>query len=322
MQGRVNVRWACSSILRMNTILLWMVTAYYTMLQWLFAKQSRICLVAVCLSKNVLGITVLLVTIWGNANLQTLTTYFVQNPIASTKTIILAVCGPALVASIVGIMTGPLIQLCFTPRVVTQTWLLTLFTLLNWGLVFGLETIVFPYMNLSVPGPCGFASSTNCIHLTAIPHTYYLSAVVGGAVVVVAVGTIRIHACCFRDSLRVPPTHSMLQYLGIQDLREIATSGRGCVVRNFDGDVVVDSGILVMKNMLRITNTYLTRLANAQYELFHWFLPRRIRSALAHRFRTILVVHIDKDKITRRSYYVPMHNVHVDGDEVCALGFS
>ncbi|KDO28625.1 hypothetical protein SPRG_06480 [Saprolegnia parasitica CBS 223.65] len=313
MQGRVNVRWACSSILRMNTILLWILTAYYTTLQWLFARQSRICLVAVCLSKNVLGITVLFVTIWGNANLQTLTTYFAQNPIASTKTNILALCGPRL--------SRPL-SLCFTPRVVTQTWLLTLFTLLNWGLIFGLEVSVFPYLNLSIPGPCGFASSTNCIHLTAIPQTYYLSAVVAAVVVVVAVGTIRLHARCFRDTLRVPPTHSVLQYLGVQDLREIATSGRGCVFRNFDGEIVVDHGLLVMKNMLRITNTYLTRLANAQYDLLHWFLPRYVRSALAHKFRTILVVHIENDKITRRSYYVPMHSVHVDGDAVCGLGFS
>ncbi|KDO28623.1 hypothetical protein SPRG_06479 [Saprolegnia parasitica CBS 223.65] len=322
LQGRVSLRWKSSFLMLTNAIFLWCAIAYFAILQKLFVKQSQISLVAVCLSKNVVGISILFVTFWGNSNLQTLTTYFSQNDVTSTEAMILRLCGPAQVASIVGIMTGPFIQLCFTPRVVTQTWLLTLFTLLNCALIFVLEEFVFPSMNKSVPGRCDYASSTNCIHLTAIPQTYYLSAVVATVVVVVAVATIHLHARWLPDTVSVPPTHSMMQYLCVQDLRDFATSGRGCVFYNVHGDIVIDHGLLVMKNMLRVTNTYLTRIGNAQYGLlFYWFVPRAGRRFVANNFRTILVVHIEKNKITRRSSYVPMHCVHVDGDEIYATGF-
>ncbi|EQC33947.1 hypothetical protein SDRG_08628 [Saprolegnia diclina VS20] len=321
LQGRVSLRWESSFLMLTNAIFLWCAIAYFAILQWLFAKQSQISLVAVCLSKNILGISILFVTFWGNTNLQTLTTYFAQNDVRSTQARILHLCGPAQVASIVGIMTGPFIQLCFTPRVVTQTWLLTLFSLLNFCVIFALEALTFPYMNKNVPGPCGYSSSTNCIHLTAIPVTYYLSAVMAAAVVVVAAVTIHLHARWLPESVVVPPTHSMLEYLSIQDLRDFATSGRGCVSRTHDGDIVIDHGILVMKNMLRVTNTYLTRIGNAQYGLlFSWCVPRAGRRFVVHKFRTILVVHIEQNTITRRSYYVPMHCVHVDGDEILASG--
>ncbi|KDO28626.1 hypothetical protein SPRG_06481 [Saprolegnia parasitica CBS 223.65] len=247
VRGRVSIRWTCDAILLPNAITLLGATLYYCMHQWIFAAESQISLVVVCLSKNVLGFVILVVTFWDNTNLQTLTTYLVQNDVESTNAQILRYCGPALVASIVGIMTGPCIQLCFSPRVVTQTWLLTLFTPLNWALVFALEAFVFPYMNKSVPGPCGYATSTNCLHLTAIPQTYYFSAVVAGAVVVAAVITICLHARCLPETVPVPPTHSVLQYLAINDIRHIATSGRGCVLSNFDDDIIVDAGLLMMK---------------------------------------------------------------------------
>ncbi|OQR86941.1 hypothetical protein ACHHYP_09728 [Achlya hypogyna] len=74
VQGRVSITWICDSLMLTNTVFLWCITVYLVVLQWVFLRHSHICLVAVYLSKSVLGISILFVTFWGNANLQTLTT--------------------------------------------------------------------------------------------------------------------------------------------------------------------------------------------------------------------------------------------------------
>ncbi|EQC25752.1 hypothetical protein SDRG_16413 [Saprolegnia diclina VS20] len=279
-------------------------------------------LVVVCLSKTILGLSILFVTFWDNPNLQTLTTYLVQNKIESTNAALLVYCGPALVASIVGIMTGPFIQLCFTPRIVTQTWLLTLFSLLNFVLVFALEAFVFPTLNKTVPGRCGYSSSTNCLHLTAIPQTYYLSAVVAGGVVVAAVGTIHLHARWLPETVFVPPSHSVLQYLNIQKLRQTATSGRGCVARTLDGDIVIDHGVLGMKKMLRVSSSHLTRIDNAKYTLLYRLVPAGMRRWVAQMMPTMLVVRLRANEITRHSYYESLRRIDDDSKGVYQMGFT
>ncbi|OQR85726.1 hypothetical protein ACHHYP_11492 [Achlya hypogyna] len=317
MRGKVSMMWICDSLMLTNTVLLWCLTTYLLLLQRLFLWHSHVCVVAVYLSKNVLGITVLFVSFYGNKNLQTLAAYLAQNPASTPLGAFYPYAGPAQMASIVGIMTGQLVQMWFTPRLVTQTWLLSAASLLNWILVFYLEAFVFPIQNRYLSGTCALATSSNCISLSAIAQTRYMSAVVAAAVIVATVGAVYFHSWLVPDDINLPPTNSVLRYLDIPSLRAVVTSGRG-VVHARRGTVVVDEGVLLMKNVLRVSERYLTRLCNAQFSLAYWAAHPSWRRAPAKTGHTILVVHVDDDHILPQSSYVPVHSVHLSVD--CTRG--
>ncbi|OQR88546.1 hypothetical protein ACHHYP_06758, partial [Achlya hypogyna] len=175
--------WQCDSLMFTNAVVLFLVALNVCVVQIIFLRRSHICYIPVYMSKNVLGAVILFVAYWGNANLQTLTTYLIQNPADSIPARWYALCGPAQMASIVGIMTGTIIQIWFNPRVVTQTWLLLAFSAANWILVFVLEGFVYPYQSSNVSNKCGLPTSTNCLRFDAISHTYYQSALYAGGVV-------------------------------------------------------------------------------------------------------------------------------------------
>ena len=115
--------WTCDSLLLQSALVLWCLTVYLVWLQFGFLRHSVICCAPIYLSKNVIGPVILLLTFYGNHSLQTLGTFMYQNP-SYTYTSYYQIVGPALVASIVGIMTGTLIQIWFNPRLVTQMCLL------------------------------------------------------------------------------------------------------------------------------------------------------------------------------------------------------
>ncbi|OQR80511.1 hypothetical protein ACHHYP_17498 [Achlya hypogyna] len=170
-QGSVSMIWQSDSLMFTNAVVLFLVALDLCVIQVVFLRHSRICCIPVHMSKTPLGAVILFVAYWGNANLQTLTTYLAQNPSPGIPARWYALCGPALMASIVGIMTGTLVQTWFNPRVVTQTWLLLAFSAANWILVFVLEGFVYPYQSSNVSNKCGLPTSTNCLRFDAISHT-------------------------------------------------------------------------------------------------------------------------------------------------------
>ncbi|EQC41333.1 hypothetical protein SDRG_01307 [Saprolegnia diclina VS20] len=210
-------------------------------------------------------------------------------------------------------MTGTLIQIWFMPRVVTQTRLLLVFSVINWILVFSLEAFVFPYQSKNLPTSCALPTSTSCFTYSATGRTYYLSAILSGVVVGVGILAIWLHGRFLPDDIRVSKSHSLLQYLNIPHLRMLATSLRGCCIPHND-DVLVDDGLLIMKNVLRISATCMTRLNNVQYEIIYRYLPRPVKPLFSKEVGTFLVFHFDKEtgRITHRSSYKWLTDVGID----------
>ncbi|OQS01908.1 hypothetical protein THRCLA_05661 [Thraustotheca clavata] len=287
------------------------MTIYLALLQLIFLRLSAICSVPVYMSKNVVGLVILFVAFYGNMNLQTLTTFLIQNPVGGFPSMFYALCGPAQVASIVGIMTGTLIQIWFNPLVVSQSWLVMFFSCLNWIVVFVLEGFIFPYQNDNLPNVCGMATSTSCFKFSAIPHTYYLSVVISGGIVIVAIIVIILHSKYFKAELTVPSDNSALDYLNVPDLSTIATSTRNCVRINTDGLRAIDVGILLIKNMLHVSDNVMTRSSNVQYELIYRFTPRCLRRLFSEAVGSILVYEVQGNRITRKFHHLFLHEMDI-----------
>ncbi|KDO16311.1 hypothetical protein SPRG_18158 [Saprolegnia parasitica CBS 223.65] len=313
IQGVVTMIWKCDSLMMTNSIVLWLTIMYLVIVQSIFLRRSVVCIVPVYLSKNIVGLAILFVCFWGNANLQVLTTFLIQNPIGTFNASFYALLGPVQVASIVGIMTGTLIQIWFMPRLVTQTWLILVISVTNWILVFSLEAFVFPYRNQNLPTSCELRTSTSCFTYSAIRRTYYLSAMISGVVVLIGIAVIWLHGHWLPDDIRVPKSHSLREYLNIPHLRVLATSLRGCCIAYKD-DVLVDDGLLIMKNVLRISATCMTRLNNVQYEIIYRYLPRIAKPFFSKQVGTFLVFHVKEEtgRITHRSSYKWLADVGID----------
>ncbi|EQC25748.1 hypothetical protein SDRG_16409 [Saprolegnia diclina VS20] len=312
LSGNMTLFWTCNSLMLTNAVILWCMLFYCSLLQWLYLRHSVICVAPVYMSKSVLGLALVGMTVYGNDNIQVVTTFLVQNAIAPTLwPRLLALCGPMQAASVAGIVTGKFVQLWFTPRIVTQTWLLGAFSVLNWALIFVLERFVFPYQQDPLAATCTLPMSTNCFRYSRIAHTWYLSAVVASGVIGLAIGVIYLDMRSRLDEVRVHPDNSLLTYLEIVDLRAIAKTCRGCVTR--DGrHVIVDSGILLMKNMLRVSNLYITRVNNVPYTLAHALLPHWIQRWRTNDSQTIRVLEMKDGRITRTSYYLPRSQLYKD----------
>ncbi|KDO16785.1 hypothetical protein SPRG_17728, partial [Saprolegnia parasitica CBS 223.65] len=311
IQGMVTMTWECDSLMLTNAIILWVLAVDFTSLQWVYLRRSAICLGPVYMSKSVVGLVILFVGFWGNANLQTLTTLLHHKPGFDLGNY--AYCGPAQMASIVGIMTGTLIQTWFNPRLVTQTWLLLVFSLVNWILVFVLEAFVFPGMSSPVPGPCGRRTSTNCLLYNKIAQTYYYSAIASGGVVLLAIAVVYFHALVWSKGAwcKVPRTHSVLQYLAVKDLTSVVTSVHSSILFTDDKDSVgIDAGVLLIKNMIQVSSTAMTRTSNVQYDLLFRLIPTaRLKAYYSSGVGSVLVVHIRQRTISRRSSYTPLHTL-------------
>ncbi|OQR89394.1 hypothetical protein ACHHYP_06311 [Achlya hypogyna] len=303
--------WKCQSLMVTNSAVLWAMCIYLVALQFIFLRHSRICAVPVYMSKNVVGLAILGVAFYGNENLQSLTTFLIQNPVGNFPSLFYALCGPAQVASIVGIMTGTLIQIWFNPLVVTETWIVMAFSIINWIIVFVLEGFVFPYQNENLPATCGLRTSTSCFQYSAIPRTYYLSAIISGAIVIVAIGVIYFHSRRHSSMIPIPPTNSALLYLNVPDFATIATSTAGCVIVNSEGVAGIDEGILLIKNMLHVSDTVMTRSSNVQYELIFRFTPWFLKRLFSESVGSILVYQVHEGKITRQFDHKMLHEMDI-----------
>ncbi|OQR88743.1 hypothetical protein ACHHYP_06661 [Achlya hypogyna] len=297
--------WQCDSLMLTSSGILWLTAVYLIVLQCRFLRHSRICTVPVYMSKNVVGITVLAVAFYGNKKLQTLTTYLVQN---SSYRNVSAMHAPAQLASIVGIMTGTLIQMWFNPRLVTQTGVIFVASVVNWLLVFILEAFVFPYQSTGIPSSCVIPSSTNCFVFEAIPHTCYGSAVVAATGVAVAIGAIYLHSRWTADSASSP--NSLLRYFNTASFASVVTTLDGCTRENEWGYTSVDHGILLIKNMLQVSSTVVTRTCNLQYELVYELIPTTsLKSLYSRLVGSILVFHVKHDAMTHHSSYKLLHEM-------------
>jgi len=131
-------------------------------------KFYRTLAVPVYMSKNVIGAVILIIAFGGNLNFQVLSTYLRRSEADGFNYIFYSLCGPAQIASIVGIMTGTIVQIYFNPRLVTSTPALFIASVANWIVVFVLEGFVFPLTNIETAHTCSLPTSTNCMIYKAI----------------------------------------------------------------------------------------------------------------------------------------------------------
>ncbi|OQR89004.1 hypothetical protein THRCLA_09971, partial [Thraustotheca clavata] len=308
LQGSTTMTWQCDSLMDTNSLVLWCMTLYQAALQIFFLPQSAICIIPVQSSKNIVGLAILFVVFWGNENIQTLSTYIYQNP--SFGLTFYGLCGPTQLASIVGIMTGNIIQMWFNPRIVIQTWIILLFSVVNWILVFYIEYFIFPKQNVNIVSKCALATSSNCFTFGSIKVNWYVSAIAFGSVTALAILTVYSHSRFVPAKVILPPTNSVLQYLKISDISVVATSPNGCIYTEKEGDVNVDKGILLIKNMLHISSSAMTRTTNALYWLIYHSLPsERIKKYYSNTIGTILIIHLDAGKITRSFSYQSIRDI-------------
>ncbi|OQR91505.1 hypothetical protein THRCLA_22457 [Thraustotheca clavata] len=311
MQGVETMTWKCDSLMLTNSIVLWCITIYLLILQFIFLRKSVICVMPVYMSKNVVGAAILFVAFWGNNNLQTLSTFLRANQVDGFNFSFYALCGAAQIASIVGIMTGTAIQIWFNPLIVTQTWLLLIFGVINWIIVFILEGFVFPYISHIVTHSCALQTSTNCFYYSAIPDSYFVSAIVSGVITAMAIGIIYLDSSRRIDPNIIPPTNSALQYLSVTNFSTIATTTRGCSIVRYPEGAMIDEGVLLIKNMLHVSNENLTRLSNVQYELIYRFMPRILKRIFSETVGSILVYVVEDGKITRDFTHKFLHEMEI-----------
>ncbi|OQS03663.1 hypothetical protein THRCLA_04017 [Thraustotheca clavata] len=311
IEGQVTLIWKCDFPMITNSIVLWCIVFYLATIQRIFLPNSGFCTIPVYMSKSLVGIAVLVIAFWSNGDLQTLSTFIYQN--ASFGLTRYALCGPAQLASIVAIMTGTLIQMWFTPRIVTQTWILLIFSSINWILVFVLEYFVFPVQSTNIVSECGLATSSNCFVFSAIPNTKYISAIVSGSVVVIGIVVVYIHNCSADDGLVVPPTNSVLRYFKVTNITDIATTAKGCVHISEKDILELDEGILIVKNMLHVSPRTMTRSNYVFYGLIYYCLPTRwLKRYYSNMVGTILTIHIDANTITRISSYQSLDEINLE----------
>ncbi|OQR84360.1 hypothetical protein ACHHYP_13484 [Achlya hypogyna] len=285
-----------------SAVTLWLTVLYLLLLQIRYLWFSRICSVPVHMSKNAMGVAILAVAYWGNANFQTLTIYLAHNPSYDTVN---PLQGPAQLASIVGIMTGTLIQIWFNPRLVTQTELLFVASVVNWILVFVLEAFVFPYQSSDVPISCGVSTSSNCFLYDGIPHSWYLSGVIATGVGLIAIAAIYIHEVQSPHDRHISKTNSVLRYLNVTCFRGVVTTMHGCTGVNPRGELTVDHGILLVKNMFQVSTKVISRTSNAYYCLLFELLPtHRLRCLYSQLVGSVLTIHVKEQVIICRSSYM------------------
>ncbi|OQS02171.1 hypothetical protein THRCLA_05432 [Thraustotheca clavata] len=185
----------------------------------------------------------------------------------------------------------------------------------NWIVVFVLEAFIFPYQNNNLPNTCGLATSTSCFIFSEVAYTYCLSAVVSGAITLGGIIYISVKSSNHSSHSKPPEDNSVMKYLEINDIYSRVTTSRGCVRRK-GKDLVLDQGLLLMKNVLRISQFHMTRLSNVQYELVYLMLPKCYQRRFSLDVGTVLVFFIENDKISGQFGYKNLHELGLEDTKI------
>ncbi|OQR89040.1 hypothetical protein ACHHYP_20276, partial [Achlya hypogyna] len=95
-------------------------------------------------------------------------------------------------------------------------------------------------------------------------------------------------------------------------IRNIATSTSGCIRLSPEGVPKLDAGVILVKNMLQISQFYMARTTNVHYELVYHFLPtQRAKRIYSQLVGTIRVFEVRHNAITRKSSYQYLHDLDV-----------
>ncbi|DBA04651.1 TPA: hypothetical protein N0F65_012234 [Lagenidium giganteum] len=239
-QGKAMLTWTPGVLMQFNAITLWAMTMFYGLVQLLYLPRSSVCVIPVLMSKSLVGVGVLALACYGNYNVQVLTTYLSLNKVRSFNAEPYRLSGPLALASVIGIMSGTVIQIFFNPYLAVPSYVLTSVSVINFVIVFILEAYVFIALFFVKVG-------------------------------IVIVGIIRR-----RTSPPPAAMNGVLRLFGAKSISSLATSGvGGCVHVTPTGVVLVDTGVLVSNNFVRVSDEYAIRTSNLKYAIIFRFMPRR-----------------------------------------------
>ncbi|DBA02514.1 TPA: hypothetical protein N0F65_010986 [Lagenidium giganteum] len=230
--GKAVILWKSSALMLTNAAVLWVMTAYFAATQLIYLPRSCVCAVPVWGSKTLAGLVVLVLACIGNYNVQVLTTFLSNNSVTAFDAGPYRLAGPLTMACIVGIMTSTVIQIYFNPHLATPSSIVTVAGIISFVLGFVLEAFVIV---------------AQCVAIVAI----------------VVLEVIRR-----RDKSNVPATNSVLRLFGTKSFLTLSSSTRGGIVKTLsNGDVVVDGGVLLSKNFVRVCDNYAVRSCNVKYAI-------------------------------------------------------
>ncbi|DAZ95838.1 TPA: hypothetical protein N0F65_008557 [Lagenidium giganteum] len=217
-------------------------------------------------------------------------------------------CGAVMMASIVGIMSGPIIQLKFQQKLATPPYVLTIVSVVNAVIVFGLEAFVFSrYCYYAQTTDCMLSTSTSCIACLMIHRRSYFSVII--AAIGIIIGCAIITDSARKDVTVVPASNSVLQLFGAQTIYELAVSSKGGCVEVDNAGVKLDSSVLLANKLVRVSNQYVVDVSMMKCVLLYGLLP--ISFVRRHLDRPVLVLLAEKDRVTTSFAYVKLSDLHL-----------
>ncbi|DAZ92802.1 TPA: hypothetical protein N0F65_011775 [Lagenidium giganteum] len=346
-QGKVSFTWSPDVLLVTNSVVLWSMVMYSALAQLLYLPRSHVCVVPVFMSKTFYGIIVLAFALYNNNKVQVLTTFLSLYEVSQFNTEPYRLSGPIMIASIVAIMSGTAVQLAFNPHLVTPSYILTIVSVANFIIVFVLEAYVFPFKSKVIEQPCALSTSTDCWYYSATKTNYYRSPLFALCIILCAILYLRILKQHMPRDLRSIPeplfkrrasanpsgkvrvlsngvlvlpvmerTHdapihnSVLRLFSTASVRVLATStAGGCVHVLPDGQILVDAGVLLNKNFVRVCDNYALRSCNVKYAMLCRFLPRPLSYALSSMVGLTLALRVEGDELTNQFVFLALHEM-------------
>ncbi|GLD97107.1 hypothetical protein PINS_up005790 [Pythium insidiosum] len=309
-QGVVSMIWRPSSLMTTNAFVLWAITTGLSLLQYFYLSRSSVSVIPVNLSKTLVGPVVLMFACYGNYNVQVLTTYLEINKVTTFNAEPYRLCGPLIMASTIGVMSGAAMQMVFNPLLVSPSFFLTIVSVANWVLVFVLEAFVFAKQSTTVPTACVEPNSSSCSSFTAPQHNYFLSVLF--AALLVSLSCVAIVIIRRQSKIDVSPTNSVLRVLAIDSVRDIATSGLGIVRADKRGVLSLDSGVLLQKNMVRVSPSCVVRTANAKYCAVYRLVPVPLKRIVNRFVGSALVCRADEERLTGTFCFLELKSMDLE----------
>ncbi|TMW59710.1 hypothetical protein Poli38472_004779 [Pythium oligandrum] len=309
-QGLVNMTWTSGSLLLTNSLVLWAITMSLALLQFLYLPKSSVCVLPVEMAKSFVGPIILGFACYGNYHVQILTTHLHLNKVTSFDTTPLKLCGPAMFASVIGIMSGTTIQAAFNPLLVAPSYVLTIVSVVNWLVVFALEAYVFPRQSVMLPHQCGLKTSTTCSYYSATTRNYYISSLVALVIVIIGMVVILIIQRHRAKHVMVCSRNSVLRLFSVDALGDLATSDTGgCVVVGPEDVPVVDAGVLLNKNLIRVSSISIVRVGMVKYVILWRFLPPFLSRLVSHVVGLTLVIKASQDRVVKEFAFLELKDM-------------
>ncbi|DAZ94952.1 TPA: hypothetical protein N0F65_000331 [Lagenidium giganteum] len=309
-EASLTMTWKSSVLMTSNAALMWVYVMFQAVMQYLYLPRSSVCVIPVYMAKTLVGPLLLAVTCYGNYHAQVLATFLGTNNITAFNATWYRYCGALMMSSVIGIMSGPVMQWSFNPLLVAPPSVLTIVAVVNALVVFVLEGVVFPRQSSALPTTCTLPTSTACIYYPSVRLNTILSPMVAACGVMV--GCLVILSYRRVQHLDVPRSNSILTLFEARSIRALTTSTVGGCIKEENGVMCVDSGVLLNRKLVRISNLYVTRVDMVKFVLLYRLCPIPVmRRRISHSCGLVLVSEARGSQVTNVYHYVSLARMHV-----------